>query len=151
MADALWWLCSKEDEPPALRERLNKPGVHKVHGAQWDVAAGEIPEHWKKANVTPVFTKGKEEDLGNCRLVRLTLSPRGDGSGNHFQVQRGEGGDREQPWIYEQENALSYLPAFCQERTGSVEQGTAAHAAYLHFGTAFDTASHHSLADKLVK
>ena len=34
---------------------------------------GEAPEDWKKANVTPIFNNGKEEDTGNYRPVRFTL------------------------------------------------------------------------------
>lgn len=30
---------------------------------------------WKKANVTPIFMKGKEEAAGDCRLVRLSAAP----------------------------------------------------------------------------
>jgi len=36
---------------------------------------GEVPEDWRKANVTPVFTKGKKEDPGNYRPVSLTSIP----------------------------------------------------------------------------
>ncbi|PKU31507.1 rna-directed dna polymerase from mobile element jockey- hypothetical protein [Limosa lapponica baueri] len=36
---------------------------------------GEVPEDWRKANVTPVFKKGKKEDLGNYRPVSLTSIP----------------------------------------------------------------------------
>jgi len=32
-------------------------------------------EDWKKANVTPMFKKGKKEYLWICRLVSLTLIP----------------------------------------------------------------------------
>lgn len=41
----------------------------------------EVPEDYRKAKVTAIFTKGKEEtqgkkeDPGNCRPVRLTPIP----------------------------------------------------------------------------
>ncbi|PKU39453.1 rna-directed dna polymerase from mobile element jockey- hypothetical protein [Limosa lapponica baueri] len=36
---------------------------------------GEVPEDWRKANITPVFKKGKKEGLGDYRLVSLTSIP----------------------------------------------------------------------------
>ena len=36
---------------------------------------GETLEDWRKANVTPVFIKGKKGDLGNSRPVSLTSVP----------------------------------------------------------------------------
>ncbi|KFP25370.1 RNA-directed DNA polymerase from mobile element jockey, partial [Colius striatus] len=37
--------------------------------------AGEVPEDWRKANVTPVFKKGRKDDPGNYSLVSLTSVP----------------------------------------------------------------------------
>ncbi|GAB0183856.1 mitochondrial enolase superfamily member 1 [Grus japonensis] len=37
--------------------------------------SGEVSEDWRKANVTPVFKKGKKEDPGNYRPVSLTSIP----------------------------------------------------------------------------
>jgi len=34
-----------------------------------------VPGDWRKANATPVFKKGKKEDPGNYRTVRLTSIP----------------------------------------------------------------------------
>lgn len=34
----------------------------------------QVPKDWKKANVTPIFKKGKEEDPGNYMLVSITLN-----------------------------------------------------------------------------
>ncbi|NWT63551.1 RTJK polymerase, partial [Erythrocercus mccallii] len=36
---------------------------------------GEVPEDWRKANVVPIFKKGKKEDPGNYRPVSLTSIP----------------------------------------------------------------------------
>ncbi|KFP72635.1 hypothetical protein N311_05764, partial [Apaloderma vittatum] len=38
-------------------------------------ATGDVPEDWRKVNVTPVFKKGKKEDPGNYRPVSLTSIP----------------------------------------------------------------------------
>ncbi|KGL72744.1 RNA-directed DNA polymerase from mobile element jockey, partial [Tinamus guttatus] len=37
--------------------------------------SGEVPEDLKKASITPVFKKGKRDDLGNYRPVSLTSIP----------------------------------------------------------------------------
>ncbi|KFR03735.1 RNA-directed DNA polymerase from mobile element jockey, partial [Opisthocomus hoazin] len=36
---------------------------------------GEVPKDWRKANVTPIFKKGKKENPGYYRPVSLTSIP----------------------------------------------------------------------------
>ena len=36
---------------------------------------GDVPEDWRKANVTPIYKKGSREDPGNYRPISLTSIP----------------------------------------------------------------------------
>jgi len=61
--------------PRVLRELTNviAESFSIIFERSW--RTGEVPEDWRKANVTPVFKKGKKEDPGNYRPVSLTSIP----------------------------------------------------------------------------
>jgi len=76
--------------PRVLRELADviAEPLYMIFERSW--RTGEVPEDWRKANVTPIFKKGKKEDPGNYRLVSPILHPgKGDGAaypGGHHQA-----------------------------------------------------------------
>ncbi len=58
---------------PQLLQKLKKtvsPVLAKIFNASLD--SGQVPDDWRKANVTPIFKKGSKADPGNYRPVSLT-------------------------------------------------------------------------------
>ncbi|PKU41385.1 rna-directed dna polymerase from mobile element jockey- hypothetical protein [Limosa lapponica baueri] len=114
-----------------------------VHGS-W--RTGEVPEDWRKANVMPVFKKGKKEDPGNYGPVSLTSIP---GKvmeqlilgviSKHVEEKKVIGSG--QHGFTKGKSCLSSLIAFYDGMTGWVDEGTAVDVVYLDFSKAFDTLS----------
>jgi len=74
-ADTCKSMRPDELQPRVLRELADvivKPPFI-IFERLWQV--GEVPEDWKRANVAPVFSKGKKEDQGYYRTVSLTSVP----------------------------------------------------------------------------
>ncbi|GAB0207062.1 mitochondrial enolase superfamily member 1 [Grus japonensis] len=108
---------------------------------------GEVPEDWRKANVTPVFKKSKKEDWGNYRPVSLTSIPGKvmeqlilDVINKHVEEKKVIGSG--QHGFTRGKSCLTNLVAFYDGITGWVDEGRAVDVVYLDFSKAFDTVSH---------
>ncbi|CAM5128003.1 unnamed protein product, partial [Eretmochelys imbricata] len=117
--------------------------------------SGEVPDDWKKANVVPIFKKGKKEDPGNYRPVSLTSVP-----GKIMEQVLKESILKHLEWkvirtsqhgFSKGKSCLTNLIAFYHEITGSVDEGKAVAVLFLVFSKAFDMVSHSILASKLKK
>ncbi|CAM5094043.1 unnamed protein product [Eretmochelys imbricata] len=115
----------------------------------------EVPDDWKKANVVPIFKKGKKEDPRNYRPVSLTSVPGKimeqvlkESILKHLEERKVI--RNSQHGFTKGKSCLTNLIAFYDEITGSVDEGKAVDV-FLDFSKAFDTVSHSFLASKLKK
>ncbi|CAM5091720.1 unnamed protein product [Eretmochelys imbricata] len=118
--------------------------------------SGEVPDDWKKANVVPIFKKGKEEDLGNYRQVSITSVPGKimeqvlkESILKHLHERKVI--RNSQHGFTNGKSCLTNLIAFYNEITGSVDEGKAVDVLFLDFSKAFDMVSYSILGSKLTK
>ncbi|TRZ09732.1 hypothetical protein HGM15179_017378 [Zosterops borbonicus] len=104
--------------------------------------SGEVPEDWKKANVTPVFKKGKTEDTGNYSLTSIS------GKVMEQLILEANSKHMEDKVISSQHgfnkgtSCLTNVIAFYDETTGWIDVRKGVDIVYLDFSKAFDTVSH---------
>jgi len=116
----------------------------------------EVPEDWRKANVTPVFKMVKKEDPGNYRPVSLNSIP-GKGMEQLIldviikQAEEKKVIRRSQHGFIQGESCLTTLIAFYDGMTGWVDEGRAVDVVHLDFSKAFNIVCRNILLGKLRK
>uniref|UniRef100_K7EYL3 Reverse transcriptase domain-containing protein n=1 Tax=Pelodiscus sinensis TaxID=13735 RepID=K7EYL3_PELSI len=140
--------------PRVLRELANvtEEPLAIIFEKSWRL--GEIPDNWKKANVVPIFKKGKKDDPGNYRPVSLTSVPGKIMEGilkesilRHLEERKVI--RNSQHGFTKGKSCLTNLISFYDEVTGSVDVGKSVDVIYLDCSKAFDMVSHNILASKL--
>ncbi|KAF1618604.1 UNVERIFIED_CONTAM: putative RNA-directed DNA polymerase from transposon X-element, partial [Eudyptes robustus] len=133
--------------PKVLRELpdvLTKP-LSIIYQQSW--LTGEVPVDWRLANVTPIYKKGRMEDLGNYRPVSLTSVP-----GKVMEqiilsaitrhIQDNQAIRPSQHGFMKGRSCLTNLISFYDKVTHLVDEGKAVDVVYVDFSKAFATVSH---------
>ena len=115
-----------------------------------------MPDDWRRANVVPIFKKGKKEEPGNCRSVRLTSIP-----GKILEqiakrslckhLENNAVITRSQRRFVKNKSSPTNLILFFDQVTSLIDRRNAVDIVYLDFSKAFNKVSHEILISKVTR
>lgn len=117
---------------------------------------GEVFDHYKRANVTPIFKKDKKKDLGNCRLGRHSSVPEKLMEQLFLETISRHMKDKKvirSSWhgFMKGKSCLTNIIAFYNEVPSLVDEGRAVDVVYHDLTKALDAVSHSIFIAKLTK
>ena len=115
---------------------------------------GDIPNDWKKANITPIFKKGAKSNRENYRPVSLTshvckIMEKIVVNGLNRHLEKNKLIEESQHGFRNKKSCLTNLLEFVNETAISLDEGKPVDIIYLDFKKAFDTVPHKRLYAKL--
>jgi hypothetical protein len=140
--------------PRLLQELENEIAPVLVIIYRQSLEAGEVPEDWRNANVTPIFKKGSKADPGNYRPVSLTSvcckileSILRDEMMEHLLANNLL--NKSQHGFTPGKSCCTNLLEFLEKTTEVIDEGKPFDVVFLDFAKAFDKVPRERLLEKL--